>query len=62
MKLLERARISPQKRLDELIAAFRIALTDLPVEWFGETQDIAAFHTNCDVFTMTSDYLALIQP
>lgn len=78
------ARISPQKRLDELIAAFRIALPDLPaavlkiaggvetgadehaaelrrlaaglpVEWLGETQDIASFHATCDVFVMISD-------
>lgn len=78
------ARISPQKRLDELIAAFRIALPDLPaavlriaggvetgaeacgedlrwlaeglpVEWLGETGDIAGFHAECDVFVMISD-------
>jgi glycosyltransferase involved in cell wall biosynthesis len=78
------ARISPQKRLDELIAAFRIALTGLPdavlkiaggvetgaedcaselhrlaaglpVEWLGETQEIASFHATCDVFVMISD-------
>jgi glycosyltransferase involved in cell wall biosynthesis len=78
------ARISPQKRLDELIAAFRIALPELPgavlkiaggvetgaeecaadlrrlavglpVEWLGETQDIASFHAACDVFVMISD-------
>lgn len=78
------ARISPQKRLDELIAAFRLALpdlpdavlriaggvetgaeecaaelrelsADLPVEWLGETQDVAAFHAGCDVFVMISD-------
>lgn len=78
------ARISPQKRLDELIAAFRIARPDLPeavlriaggvetgaeecagelrrlaeglpVEWLGETRDMAAFHAGCDVFVMISD-------
>lgn len=78
------ARISPQKRLDELIEAFRIALPDLPeavlriaggvetgsddcaaelrrlssglpVEWVGETQDVAGFHASCDVFVMISD-------
>lgn len=78
------ARISPQKRLDELIAAFRIALpdlpeyvlriaggietgaedcaaalrgqsADLPVEWLGETSDVASFHSGCDVFVMISD-------
>lgn len=78
------ARISPQKRLDELIEAFRLALPDLPhcvlriaggvetgaescaeelrrladglpVEWLGETRDIAAFHAGCDVFVMISD-------
>jgi glycosyltransferase involved in cell wall biosynthesis len=78
------ARISPQKRLDELIAAFRRALPELPgavlriaggvetgaeaygeelrqlaeglpVEWLGETSDIAAFHAGCDVFVMISD-------
>ncbi len=78
------ARISPQKRLDELIAAFRIALSGLPdavlkiaggvetgaenhaselrelaaglpVEWLGETRDMASFHASCDVFVMISD-------
>ena len=78
------ARISPQKRLDELIAAFRMALPELPdallriaggvetgakacgeelrrlagglpVEWTGETTDIAGFHEECDVFVMISD-------
>jgi len=78
------ARISPQKRLDELISAFRIALPDLPaavlriaggvetgaeacgeelcklaeglpVEWLGETSDIAGFHAECDLFVMISD-------
>lgn len=78
------ARISPQKRLDELIAAFRLALPDLPpavlkiaggvetgaeacaaglaeeardlpVEWLGETRNLAAFHAGCDLFVMISD-------
>jgi glycosyltransferase involved in cell wall biosynthesis len=78
------ARISPQKRLDELIEAFRIALPQLPsavlriaggvetgaeecleklrrlanglpVEWIGETRDVASFHAGCDVFVMISD-------
>jgi glycosyltransferase involved in cell wall biosynthesis len=78
------ARISPQKRLDELIEAFRIVsprLPDavlkiaggvetgseeyaaelralsagLPVEWLGETRNIASFHAHCDGFVMVSD-------
>ncbi len=78
------ARISPQKHLDELIEAFRMALPELPdavlriaggvetgaetcgedlrqlaeglpVEWLGETSDIAGFHASCDVFVMISD-------
>ncbi|MCF7731942.1 MAG: glycosyltransferase family 4 protein [Akkermansiaceae bacterium] len=77
-------RISPQKRLDELLDAFRLALPflpdcvlriaggvetgaetcaaelrvmaeGLPVEWLGETREMASFHAGCDIFVMISD-------
>jgi glycosyltransferase involved in cell wall biosynthesis len=78
------ARINPQKKLEDLLRAFRLALpnlppcvlkiaggveidcddyaqqlrdlsADLPVEWLGDVQDIAAFHAELDVFAMISE-------
>ncbi|WP_395719519.1 glycosyltransferase [Prosthecobacter sp.] len=78
------ARIHPHKRLEDLIAAFRLvnakwpetrlriagaadagqedyakslmqSTADLPVEWCGEMNDLAAFHDSLCVFAMISE-------
>jgi len=78
------ARLNPQKKLEDLLAAFRLvheampevvlriaggeergfeayaaslraSVHDLPVEWLGDVQDIAAFHAGLDVFAMISE-------
>ena len=78
------ARISPRKRLQDLLDAFRLVRAqiptarllvaggvetgsenyaaelrargaDLPVEWLGETTDLAAFHARLDIFVMISE-------
>ena len=78
------ARLSPQKRLEDLLAAFRLASPELPpwtlriaggaengcddyaaglrqsgdglpIEWLGETADLATFHRGLDAFVMISE-------
>lgn len=78
------ARLHPQKRLFDLIEAFRIvhgerpdvrllvaggeeagfeyhaqqlraSASDLPVDWLGDVQDMASFHSQLDAFVMISE-------